>query len=218
MDFYAIQARVRPQAAAENLADSGQDLAAMNNRRDLLITQSLPERTELARLGTSFAVTQSGTTTSTNAALPTTTAGYTVYNTAQAGGVSVIIDMVTFIVLTAAAGASGITTVACVNKGAQTALSSPDSNTIATLNGRASSGVSVVATKSGVTITNDGWFALASAPAVGTTSKSSGIIAYMEGAIIVPPQGQVSFHAIGDGTAAGKFSLTWHEQTIKNVA
>lgn len=210
--------QVRPKDAAANTGDGIFDWPAMNNRKEALMSQGLPERAEITRLGQSFAVTAANAVAAVTA-LPTTAAHLSMNNIEPAGGKSYVIDAVTLIVTTASGAAGSTVIAACVNKGAQSAVATPDTVKINCLNGRASYNGNAKF-KTGVTITDDGWFVAGGDMAgnSGTTAVGSGMIVWLNGGIIVPPQGIVSFAQLAvNATQAGKLGVIWHEVQLPMV-
>lgn len=90
MSLWKIAHRIRG-AFVGNYADNDeQQQSHLNNRGDLIVTQALPELTEVVRMGDSWGILSAATAALT--AVPTTTAGHSLYNNEASNGKAYIID------------------------------------------------------------------------------------------------------------------------------
>src|SRR5215472_8270195 len=85
-----IAARVRGLFAVDSAENREDEQVFMNTRGDLVVAQSLPELTELVRLGNSYHVLSAATAALT--AVPTTTSGHSLWNGEPATGKCYAID------------------------------------------------------------------------------------------------------------------------------
>jgi hypothetical protein len=204
---------VRGISQANITGDGGALSCLVNNRGDLLVAQSLPERAEIVRLGSTFSVLD-GTGVVDLTGVPTTLASLSFWNGEPDGGRSYIVDRVFANVSTSAGAASAHTLFCMLNKN-PVAAPSGVSETYSTHNGRPYPGAIVIAR--GATVTNDGWFpcpnmsAVAGAAAA-TTTIGLTVDAQLNGAIIIPPRYQFNLAMQGvNATEAAKFGMTWEE-------
>jgi hypothetical protein len=193
---------------------------AMNPRGDQLIAQALPERTELVRLGRSYAAQIAAANAFTYvAALPTTRAELVVYNNAPVGGVSLVIERVWLYGVTSMAAAQPIAMLGQVCAAGLVAAPTDGTTTVVQTS---LSGKNVGLTRAGVAL-----FALANTafglanhwavlgtgvtPAP-TTNLGVSIEANCYGRYIIPPQATFLLNAVA-GTAAGTavMGLEYHE-------
>src|ERR1051326_6539956 len=193
--------------------DSYQAVADVNSRGDVMVAQSLPERTELVRLGNTWSV-QDTTAVADLTGAPTTTASSTFWNGEPDGGKSYVVDRAFCTAAVSAGAASAHTLFGMVNKG-PVAAPSGVSLTISTHKGRNYPGKIVVGRS--VTVTNDGWFALpdaanAAGAVAGTTTIGLTIESNLKGLVIIPPRHQFSLAVMAvNATETNKCGLTWHE-------
>lgn len=105
IDLYGIVGQVREQAVP-NYADGDQKIPQMNRRGELLLSQAMPERSELVRLGNSWgAQIPTGSAFTYVAAWPTTRAELVLCNGEPAGGPTYLIDRVWMANITSEAAA-----------------------------------------------------------------------------------------------------------------
>lgn len=199
--------------------DSFNAQADINSRGDLMTAQSLPERTELVRLGNSWAV-EDTTSVVDLTGVPTTTASLSFWNGEPDGGKSYVIDRVFTTVTTSAGAASAHTLFCLLNKG-PVASPSGVSLTIGTKNGRNYPGKIVIARSA--TVTNDGWWpcpdqGMVSGAAAATTTIGLTVDSRINGNIVIPPRHEFSLALMGvNATEAGKFGMEWHEVQLPIV-
>jgi hypothetical protein len=200
---------------AANYPESDEDKQIiLNNRGDQIVAQGLPELTELVRLGDSWQVALA-TGLAAATALPTTTAGLSLYNGETATGKCYAIDSFGSVEEVIDATQADTTALFVCNNALTVTAPTNASLTIRSLSGRAYGGKA--RTVSGATITNDGWFAHGPqsplAPAVaGANWKVNE--AQVRGLYLVPPGGQFNVIAVKAGAAAAAqqfYFVRWHE-------
>ncbi len=211
--FTASQASIQPM-----LGDGG----------ELLINQTLPERSELVRLGKSWgAAIPTGSAFTPAAAWPTAACNLTMYNGEAPGGPSYVIDRVWATMITG--GMTGpmallgqIVPVGAVAAGLAGATGSfTDASTVLKwqLSGRLSAyagNAKFVVSSGNAGVTNK-WFQLGpSSPLV--TANAGGVVvglgveANLFGRIIVPPGAYFNLmNASGQATGTGIAGIDWHE-------
>lgn len=188
---------------------------ATNNRQDQLVAQSLPELTEIVRMGNTFTVITSSAATPVTA-IPTTTALLSLWNGEPDGGKCYIIDSVFAIKVANDASASGMAILAMINQGAiRTAIA----NTLTPKGtmGQVYNGKGRVAV--GTTVVNDGWYPVGVAPnsvPTATVSIGQAVDIPLRGLYIVPPSGQFNLSVLAAVATASSVQLgvRWHEAQI----
>lgn len=193
----------------------------LNNRGDLVVAQSLPELTEIVRLGNSWQINAT-TGQAALTALPTTVAGLTLTNNEKANGKSYAIDSFGSAEEVVDASQTDVTALfAMINKLASVAPSGGSVETTwISLSGRSNYGGSG-AVKRGATVANDGWTphntsgAQMAAAAAGANFKVNE--ALVRGMYLVPPGGSFSVQAVKAAAAAAAqqfFFVRWHEVQV----
>lgn len=214
-----IAGRVRGLFAGNYPENREDEQLQLNNRGDQIVVQGLPELTELVRMGNSWQVS-SATGLAALTALPTTTAGLSLWNgetgpTAKCyaidafGSVEEVVDA-TQTDSTAIFACNNITPVTAP---ANAALS------VRSLSGRSSYGGKARTVAAG-TVTNDGWFGhgptAAMAPvAAGANWKVNETLC--KGLYLVPPGGMfnvVAVKAAASAAAQQFYFVRWHEVTL----
>jgi hypothetical protein len=204
---------------SRNLTEGAAGHLAQNNRGDLIVAQSLPELSELVRLGGSWQV-PSTTGQAALTAIPTTTAGLTLTNNEPATGRCYIIDSFGSWEAVVDATQTDVTALfAMLHKRTSAA---PIGGTAETSNIRSLSGRPNIDSEStvlrGATVVNDGWFphgtpgAQMAAAAAGANWKVNE--ANLRVPYIVPPGGSFSIQAVKAAAAAAAqqfFFIRWHE-------
>lgn len=219
-----VAARVRDVFAKLLAANDQNQQLEVNQRGELLIAAGLPEIAELIRQGRSWqAYLSTGVAALT--ALPTTTAGFSLYNgEAMGSGCVYIIEAfgssenvvdVTQADTTALFAMNNKVTGSGVTKPTAVAMTGPTS-----LSGRSNyDGKAIVA--SGLTVTNDGWFphgAEAQAPLAPAVAGAVWKVneAKVRGLYFVPPGGMFSTQAVKVAAAAAQqfHFVRWHEVVL----
>jgi hypothetical protein len=189
----------------------------LNPRGAGIVTQDLPERTEVVRLGNSWAIRTAEVACVT--AVPTTTAPHYLWNGEPAGGKSYIIDNLGWMCTTSAGAASMFAMLVCLNVLPLTsAPATADALEIASLNGRNYSGKA----KTGhtATVIDDKWWPLGNVVNSNALTATVGcsIWQFVEGSIIVPPGYLLNLACIAvNATAKGKFVIQYHEVQLPVV-
>ena len=211
-----IAARVRGLFAINSAENREDEQLIINNRGDLVVTQSLPELTELVRLGDSWQVALSSGVAALTA-LPTTTAGLSLWNGEPATGKSYAIDSFgSWEAVIDATQADTTALFACNNVTPVTAPTNANLS-IRSLSGKIYGGKA--RTVSAATITNDGWFAHgaeAQAPLAPAVAGANWKVneAKVRGLYLVPPGGMFNVQAVKAGAAAAAqqfFFIRYHE-------
>lgn len=197
-----------------------------NSRGDLLATQSLPERTEIVRLGRSYSAQIAAANAFTYvAALPTTRAELVLFNAAAVGGVSIVIDRVWLYGVTSMGAAQPIVILGQVAATGLVAAPVDGTTTIVQtgLNGHnaalARLGVALFALANTAFALANHWQVigngLVSAP---TTNLGAAIEGLCYGRYIIPPTAAFCVNAVA-GTAAGTavMGIDYHEVQIANA-
>ncbi len=194
---------------------------SVNNRQDLIVTQGLPELTELVRLGNSWAIA-STTGQAALTALPTTTAGLTVVNSEPATGLSLAIDSFGSWEAVVDATQTDVTAIfAMLNKQGDAAPSGGTAETgFTSLSGVKALGNAITAVR-GATVTNNNWFphstegAQMAAAAAGAQWKVNE--ARVRGLYFVRPGSSFSVQAVKAAAAAAAqqfFFIRFHAVQI----
>lgn len=208
-----IAGRVRGLFAGNYPENREDEQFHVNSRGDQIVSQALPERTEIVRLGDSWQVMTSSAQAPLTA-LPTTTGALNLWNGEGANGKSYVIDRVQVSEIVVDATQSNSTAVfACLVR-PPVATPTDAALTIRSLSGRTYGGRA--RTTAAASVTNDGWFPIGtSAPmaaaAAGSAWKVTDIP--LNGLYIVPPGGQFCVAAVKVAATAGQchFSIVWHE-------
>ena len=203
-------ARVR-RLVTTSYSDSDSPIA-INPRGDSLVAQSLPRKTELARLGNSWSITTPlANAFQPVAALPTTRAEMVLYNGDALK--SYVIDSV-FVIGATSIGVAGVITLLGQLVPSGTA---PTDNAAVLVNSRScrsnyggKARKAIANTAFGIA---DKWEVLGNS-ALSSATTAIGLAAYadVEGGFIVPPGGLFLANAIA-GTAGGTcvIGIVWHE-------
>jgi len=190
----------------------------INTRGDIPVAQGLPELSELVRLGNSWQVALS-TGLAALTALPTTTAGLSLWNGEAANGPSYLIDSFGSWEGVIDATQADHTAIFACNNVTPVAAPTDASLSIRGLSGNKYGGKA--RTVSAAAIANDGWFAHGAeaqvplAPAVaGAIWKVNEVRA--RGMYLVKPGGMFNVQAVKVAVAAAQqfFFVRWHEVQI----
>jgi len=187
---------------------------ALNENRDLIVTQGLPAYVELSRLGGGY----SAIATSAVAALivrPGTTAMFTLWNGESTGGKSYVIDRLFTHNLLSTAAAAFFSLWACIHPTGMTAPGVDIARSAVNLTGntgRTYNGLGQVGVEE--TVVDNGWYPWGSGQEIEPTGVLPGSTLSVEvgGRLIVPPQGGISIQVIaavvGNLFATG---CSWYE-------
>ncbi len=198
---------------------SGQEaIPSMNHRGEQIITQGLPERSELTRLGASWgAQIPTGSAFTFVAAWPTTRAELVLSNAEAIGGKTYIIDRVWMVNITSQAAAQHFSILAQLNPAANQIAAGTDNTAILrhSLSGKAATyqgNARLLVANTAFALTNK-WFTLATSVASAMTTNLGGCVeANVYGRYLVPPGAQFCVAGLA-GTAAGTAicGIEWHE-------
>lgn len=180
----------------------------LNRRGDTRVASSLPSKTELVRMGNSWATAiPTGSAFTNVAGMPTTRAELALYNGDSAK--SYVIDSVWFLSLTSVTAAAGVTLIyqvgypAVLTDNTAVLISSPLGRTYA---GKAKRALAVT------TMVANYWTALAATPAGAAASIGLGVVADVNGGIILPPGATLGLNAVvGTATGTSLIGVSWHE-------
>lgn len=193
---------------------------ALNNRGEWLMSQGLPPKSELVRMGQTWScVTPAANHFAPVAAMPTTLANIVLFNGQPAGGKSLLIDAV-FAVADTSIAAAGVITLLGQQVASGTA---PTDNTAVLINSRAGktyAGLTKRAIANTAFAIADKWEVLG--PAVLSSATTTiGLAAYAEcyGGWVIPPGGFFLANLIA-GTAGGTCvqGVVWHEAQLPIAA
>lgn len=198
--------------------EPGQVLA-LNSRGEALVSQVLPSRAELVRLGNSWSVSiPTGSAFAPVAAWPTTLENIELYNNEPAGGKSYIIDSVWAAAITSIAAASSFALLV-QHLGP---LAAPTNNTallIVSRSGRRSYPGNAFRAVAGTRATASQWDVVAGMAASPSASIGASVYADLFGYYVVPPGNGIAFNLVAS-TAAGTAiqGVGWHEVQLPTVS
>jgi hypothetical protein len=218
MEFKML-ARVRG-FFADNHGEGREDVQpAVNNRGDVLVAQGLPALAETVRMGDSWGIMSAVAAAVT--AMPTTTAGHSLYNGEPATGKSYVIDSFgTIEVVVDATQQNSIAIVAMNGRVGSVAAPTDAGLTRSSMTGSAYSGLA--RTVAGGTVVDNGW--QPHGPSTPGATALAGAIwrvveAQAQGLYIVHPGGQFNIAALKAAATASqiRYFIRWHEVRL-NVA
>lgn len=193
---------------------------ALNAAGALRIVNTWPTLTELVKQGGTFGVLSAATAALT--AVPTTTAGHSLYNGESDGGKSYIIDSFgTVEIVIDATQANSIAIFALLNKGRQTAITDAGL-TRASMSGEAYGGLA--RTAAGGTVVDEGWQPYGPATPVGGSALAGDIWRVTEarpdGLYLVKPGHLFSIACAKLAATASqiRYFIRWHEVQIDDIA
>lgn len=211
---------VQAHARAAYTSDGEQE-AALNTQGAQLFAQSLPDYTEISRMGNSAFVI-GGTAVAPVAAVPTTAAHFTLWNGEQVGGKSYAIDYIGSIVTTSA-GAVIVLSLLVHNGSNQTTVKPTISNAATPngLNGSTYRGLAYGG-GSGTIVQSSSWhpapIVVPSVVCAGTANIGLTVGGDVRGRYIVPPGAAFSMASFcsSAGSATCQLFAIWHEVQIVN--
>lgn len=216
VDLWGIIARVR-KLLVPSYADQDEKILSMNDRGELLVSQALPERAELVRLGSSFSAQMPAASAWTLLiTIPTTLANLSLQNGELTGGKSYIIDRFWIKNVTSTASAGVITPLSqLVPPG--TAQVADDATVLRmSLSGRPSpagkTNAKIVMASTATGCLQDKWNHHASVVQSPTTNIGTVVEVNCYGKYIVPPGASFNINAqesVSGGTAI--CGVEWHE-------
>lgn len=208
---------VRRDAGPANNAEDTFHTPELNNRRDLLVAQALPSKTELTRLGGSWA-TRMLTAVAAVTSLPTTAAQHLMRNGNAAGGKSFVIDKIIYHVAAAPTDTdgSGVSVLASVIP-VQAAVTAAQAVIVNSLSGWGAYNGNATFDDANTLAADKGWFELpmvCSSPMPTWTARTT-LFADIDGGIIIPPGGGLAISAFAIDTSLTGFpAFIWHEVVL----
>ena len=187
-------------------------------RGAVMVSQDLPERSAIARLGGTVIMRTDEVACVT--AIPTTTAAHTLWNGESAGGKSYVIDRLTWQCTTSAAAASAFALVAVVNKAAATSAPSTADTQAQTVYTTGKGYAGKAKPSHTVTVVDDVWFPVgnSSTPSALTGTVGVSIDVDLRGMIVLAPGYVMGVSCVAANTTAkGKLSFWFHEVQIPTV-
>ena len=190
--------------------DGSTSQMAITSRGDTLVANSLPFATEYVRLDSTWTCQIATGSAFTNVAnMPTTLAEFVLYNGESSTGKSYIINSIWWLSLTSLTAASGVTIIYQVG-----APAAPTDDTAQLINSPLGStyGGSAKRSVSDTSMTANKWAAVAATPAGAAASIGLGVVADINGGIILKPGFSLGLNAVA-GTAAGTslMGVCWSE-------
>lgn len=206
--FIGTRHRVRGQASAPAYADLAEELPGMNARGEVLISQAMPERAELVRMGAAFgAAVPTGSAFTFVAAWPTTRAELVLWNGEAAGGKTYVIDRVWIANITSQAAAQHYSLLAQVAP-ASLNIAAPTDNTavirhnLLAKSAAFNSNARYMLANTAFALTNQ-WFTIGnSVVSPMTTNLGGSMEVNVFGRYLIPPGGAFCLAGLA-GTAAG---------------
>ena len=212
--YVLIEGNVRSLVVPTNTNEASPGIATVDPRGALYVSQDLPERAQLARLGGTVIMRTDEVACVT--AIPTVTAAHTLWNGESPGGKSYVIDKVTWTCTTSNAAASAFSLVAVVNK-ASTATAPSTADTQAQTVYTTGKGYAGKAkTSHTVTVVDDVWFPIGiSFVTALTATVGSQLEANINGAIVLAPGYVMGVSCVAQSTTGkGKLAFWFHEVQI----
>ena len=197
--------------------DAQEGYLQCNPRGDLILSQALPERAELNRLGCGIVISCTAQATLALGAIPTTTAPSYIWNGELGGGKIYIIDRINWVCTTSAAAATYFQICVCVGRASVTQPATIDTLTTMSTNGRKYGGR--CGTGNQATVTNDGWYTIGTpSQTTLTATKGMAVEAQVYGSIIINPGCLLSLACLSvNGTSVGQFFITMYEVALTNI-
>jgi len=209
-----MQTKIR---AIQRVSQAETDIEA-TQQGELLVAPGAAQYMEIARQGNMF-VARSTTATVSATALPTTTAGFGLYNSEADGGKSLIIDAIFALQITAHNILSHFTLIYVCGQTRVAALTDALIERKTNANGGGGSvalcaaGGAILDAVTGVAI---GWMPIGPSVQAGVVSLAGlGLWTEVNGRLIVPPGRQFGVNVMGaDSTGTWNCGVMWHEKQI----
>ena len=183
-----------------------------NARGEGLVAQGVPSKTELASLGHTWNLSiATGSAFTHVAAMPTTLAELVLYNGEPGTGRHYVINSVWYVAISSIAAAANVTLLYQVGP----AIAAPTDDTAQLIwspSGASNYGGAAKRSVSDTTFTANKWAALAASPAGAAASIGLGIVAEVNGGIIIGPGASLGLNVVA-GTAVGTaiLGVNWSE-------
>lgn len=183
-------------------------------RGAMYVSQDLPERAELTRLGSSVIWRTDEVACVT--AIPTTTAPHTLWNGEAAGGKCYVIDRLVWTCTTSNAAASSFSLLAVVNKAAATSKPSTADTQAQTVYSTGKGYAGKAVSSHAVTVVDDVWFPVGPTFTTALTATvGSQVEAFINGSIILAPGYVMGVACVAQSTTGkGKLAIYFHEVQI----
>jgi len=192
-----------------------------NEIHDVMVAQGLPAYTEMTRRGFGFQAMAVAAVAGL-VVRPSTTAMFTLFNgESTAGGKSYIIDRIFTHCLVSVAAQGRFLLYACIHPQGMTKPTSElaaSATNMTGLSGRTYSGNGVL--NLALACVDNGWFPVSSSTDYELTGilPGAGLVANIEGRLIVPPQGGISLQVVTSANTATFCSgLSWYEEVLDLV-
>ena len=171
---------------------------------EMRVSQFLPPYAQLCAAGKLFGINMcAGTAIAPKTSMPTTVAGYAIYNANPDGGAHIVL---VHAAVTSASGTMGLglALIGCVAIGAQTQQVANYSGAIVScLDGSAKKPNLFIATAVTLLGTQSAWQVLAAGDQTATAGVGTGRTAFADGMLIVPPGGAIGLEVVAPtGTTA----------------
>lgn len=211
-----IAGRVRGFFAGNYPENREDEQLHINPRGDQIVSLGLPALAELVRLGDSWQV-KNVTAAAALTAVPTTTAGLTLWNGEPATGKVYVIDSIAVAEIVVDATQQNQLAIWCMNNKTPVTAPTDAASPIASLSGKTYGGKA--RTVVGGTVVNDAWFPVGnSVPGAATVAGGSWRTTDvpLNGMHIVPPGGAFNLAASKIAATASQlhFTIRWHEVQI----
>ena len=193
----------------------------LNDIGDLQVAQGLPRYTEMTRRGHAWQVI--ATTASASLVVrPDTTAALTLWNGEGTNGKSYIVDRIFAHMLVSDNADGRFMLWACVHPQGMTKPTADITRAVTNLVGMSGlyySGMAVVDVEA--TVADNGWYPVSSSVSYELTGvlPGAGIVANIEGRLIVPPQGGISIQVVSSDAdeSTPVVGLSWYEEKLNLV-
>jgi|SRR5579859_2464812 len=186
-----------------------------NSRGDVLAAQSLPERSELVRLGNSWgAQIKEANAWTALITVPTTLANFSLQNGESAGGKSYLIDRVWLKAVTSLAAANYLTLLVQVVTAGTALVADSANKTRYSLSGKSAYGgksqIAIASTATGCV--QDQWECVGGMSLPTSTTIAAAYDVFVYGRYVIPPQASFNINAqeaVSGGTLI--CGVEWHE-------
>lgn len=205
--------RVR-RGSVPDYNDGSDSAVAINHRGEVLVSQGLPRLASLVNMASSFNMMIPTGSAYTNVAdMPTTRAELALYNADSV--YSYVIDSIYFLSLTSVTAAANVSLIyqvaapAALTDNTAVLINSPIGKVY---DGKAKRALAVT------TMTANKWAVVAASPAGAAASIGLGLVANIDGGIIVRPGYTLGLNAVaGTATGTSLIGVSWHEVVLPAV-
>lgn len=209
----SMYGRVR-RGSVPDYNDGSDSAVAINHRGELMVSQVLPAKASIVNLACSFnMMIPTGSAFTNVAGMPTTRAELALYNADSVN--SYVIDSIYFLSLTSITAAAGVSliyqvaSVAALTDNTAVLINSPIGKVY---DGKAQRALAVT------TMTANKWAVIDATPAGAAASIGLGLVANVDGGIIVRPGYTLGLNAVvGTATGTSLIGVSWHECQLPAV-